>query len=88
MVSKKVTIKNPTGLHLRPAGILCNEAIKYQSKVTFGYCGGTANAKSVISILAAGVQCGEVIRLTATGEDEQKAIGAVTEALTKSLKED
>ena len=40
MVSKKVTIKNPTGLHLRPAGILCNEAIKYRSKVTFGYCGG------------------------------------------------
>ena len=26
MVSKKVTVKNPTGLHLRPAGILCNEA--------------------------------------------------------------
>ena len=23
MVSQKVTIKNPTGLHLRPAGILC-----------------------------------------------------------------
>ena len=26
MVSQKVTIKNPTGLHLRPAGILCKEA--------------------------------------------------------------
>ena len=24
MVSQKITIKNPTGLHLRPAGILCN----------------------------------------------------------------
>lgn len=23
MVSQKVVIKNPTGLHLRPAGILC-----------------------------------------------------------------
>ena len=28
MVSKKVTVKNPTGLHLRPAGILCNEALE------------------------------------------------------------
>ena len=27
MVSQKVVIKNPTGLHLRPAGILCKEAI-------------------------------------------------------------
>ena len=25
MVSQKVVIKNPTGLHLRPAGILCKE---------------------------------------------------------------
>ena len=31
MVSQKVTIKNPTGLHLRPAGILCKEAVKYQA---------------------------------------------------------
>lgn len=39
MVSKKVTVKNPTGLHLRPAGILCNEAMKYQSQITFVYDG-------------------------------------------------
>ena len=25
MVNQKVVIKNPTGLHLRPAGILCKE---------------------------------------------------------------
>ena len=28
MVSKKVTIKNPTGLHLRPAGELCKTAMQ------------------------------------------------------------
>ena len=31
MVSQKITVNNPSGLHLRPAGILCNEAIKYSS---------------------------------------------------------
>lgn len=35
MVSQKVTIKNPTGLHLRPAGILCKEAMQFKSHVTF-----------------------------------------------------
>ena len=34
MVSQKVTIKNPTGLHLRPAGILCKEAMQFKSHVT------------------------------------------------------
>ena len=35
MVSRKVTIKNPTGLHLRPAGILCKEAMQFKSLITF-----------------------------------------------------
>ena len=63
MVSKKVTVKNPTGLHLRPAGILCNEAMKYQSQITFVYDGGMANAKSVLSVLGACVKCGNEIEL-------------------------
>ena len=45
MVSQKVKIINPTGLHLRPAGNLCKEAMKYKSKITFEYSGNTANAK-------------------------------------------
>lgn len=89
MVSRDITIDSALGIHLRPAGAMCEEAVKYNSKISFEYGEGkTANAKSVISILAAGVKCGDVIRLTATGEDEQKALDAVTEAFTKSLKED
>ena len=73
MVNKKVTVKNPTGLHLRPAGILCNEAMKYQSQITFVYEGGMANAKSVLSVLGACVKCGDEIELTCEGIDEQEA---------------
>ena len=34
MVSQKVVIKNPTGLHLRPAGILCKDAMQFKSHIT------------------------------------------------------
>ena len=37
MVSKKVTIKNPTGLHLRPAGELCKTAMQFKAKITFSF---------------------------------------------------
>ena len=37
MVSQKVVIKNPTGLHLRPAGILCKEAMQFSSLITFTF---------------------------------------------------
>ena len=53
MVSQKVAIKNPTGLHLRPAGELCKAAMQYKSLITFKYGDNTANAKSVLSVLGA-----------------------------------
>ena len=37
MVSQKVIIQNPSGLHLKPAGLLCNLAIRYKALVTFTY---------------------------------------------------
>ena len=53
MVSQKVTIKNPTGLHLRPAGNLCKEAMRFKCTITFSFRELTANAKSVLSVLSA-----------------------------------
>ena len=87
MVSKKVTIKNPTGLHLRPAGELCKTAIQFKSKVTFAFDGGTSNAKSVLSVLGACVRGGEVIELVCEGEDEQTALEHLVDLLEHSLQE-
>lgn len=74
MVSQKVIIKNPTGLHLRPAGELCKAAMQYKSKVTFEYSGNTANAKSVLSVLGACIKSGDEITLICDGEDEEEAL--------------
>ena len=52
MVCQKVKIKNPAGLHLRPAGKLCDEAIKYRAKISFQKGNATTNAKSLLSVLA------------------------------------
>ena len=68
---------------------MCDQAIKYKSKISFNYGDGkTANAKSVISILASSVKCGQEIVLEADGEDEEEAINAVAQAFKESLKND
>ena len=74
MVSKEVKITNPTGLHLRPAGNLCKQAMRYKSKVTFNYDGNIANAKSVLSVLGACIKTGDVITLICEGDDEEEAL--------------
>ena len=68
---------------------MCEEAVKYKSTVTFGYGEGkSANGKSIISILASGVKCGETINLMADGEDEKEALEAVAQAFINAIKDD
>lgn len=87
MVSQKVTIQNPTGLHLRPAGILCKEAIKYQSHITFKFKEHAFNAKSVLSVLGAGVKRGQELEFICEGVDEQEALNAIIAIIENGLGE-
>ena len=87
MVSRKVVIKNPTGLHLGPAGILCKEAMKFKSLITFSFKGNTANAKSVLSVLGACVKCGDEVEFTCEGIDEEEALQALITAIEGGLGE-
>ena len=87
MVSQKVTVKNPTGLHLRPAGILCKEAMQFKSHITFRYRENTANAKSVLSVLGACIKSGDEIELVCEGEDEHEVLVALVHAIERGLGE-
>ncbi|WP_026505148.1 HPr family phosphocarrier protein [Butyrivibrio sp. NC3005] len=87
MVSQKVVISNPTGLHIRPAGILCKVAMRYKSLITFQVRDNVANAKSVLSVLGASVKCGDEIIFTCTGTDEQEALKGMVEAVESGLGE-
>lgn len=87
MVSAKVKIKNPAGLHLRPAGIFCNAACRYESSVYFIYRDTRSNAKSVLSVLGACIKCGDEIELVCEGNDEEEALSAMLDAVNSGLGE-
>ena len=87
MVSQKVKVNNLIGLHLRPAGKLCNEAMKYKCLITFHYKDVTANAKSVLSVLGACVKSGDEIELICEGENEEEALKKMVEAIEAGLGE-
>lgn len=87
MVSQKVEIKNPTGLHLRPAGILCKEAMQFKSLITFRFRESTANAKSVLSVLGACIKYGDEIEFFCEGEDEEEALKTIIATIESGLGE-
>ena len=87
MITQKVVIKNPTGLHLRPAGNLCKVAMNFKSHITFMYGENSANAKSVLSVLGACIKCGDELEFRCEGPDEQEAMQALIDAIENGLGE-
>lgn len=87
MVSQKATIKNLTGLHITPAGLLCETAAQFKSKISFRYKDTTGNAKSVLSVLAACVKSGDEIELICEGDDEVEAMTAMLKVIEDGLGE-
>lgn len=89
MVNKSLVVTCPLGIHLRPAGAMCDAALKYTSEVKFKYRDGkVSDAKSVLSILAAGVKCGDEIDIFCNGVDEEMALEEVYHTLVEALKDE
>lgn len=91
MINGKVKIKNPTGLHLRPAGLFCKTAMKYDSKITIRkktrFEDVTANAKSVLSVLGACIKSGDEIEIICEGDDETNALNEMIRLVESGLGE-
>lgn len=87
MVSKKVMIVNPSGLHLRPAGRLSQEAVKFKSSIIIDHKGRKIVAKSVLNVMAAGVNRGEEVEVSCEGPDEAEALEAIVKVIEDGLGE-
>ena len=77
MTEKKLIVKSPMGLHLRPAGTLCKVALRYDSRILIRFRNKEFNAKSILGILSACVQQNDEILLVCSGPDEAEAAEAV-----------
>ncbi|MEE1031505.1 MAG: HPr family phosphocarrier protein [Ruminococcus sp.] len=67
-------IKDEIGIHARPAGLLVKEAKKYESKITVGKDGKTAEARKLMALMGLSVKCGDEVEVTVEGADEEKAL--------------
>lgn len=63
------TIKTPI-LHTRHAGLLVQEAKRYQSDITLTKGEKRVNAKGILAVLGLGVRKGDLIEVTVEGVDE------------------
>lgn len=83
-----LTIHNKVGLHARPAALFVQTANRYKSNILVVKDEQVANAKSILSVLALGVEQGAVVSIKAEGEDEVEAIEALKELVESNFGEE
>ena len=87
MVSQKVVIKNPSGLHARPASILVQAAGKCRSDVILVYGEKRIQAKSILNLMAAAIKSGSEVVIECTGESEEEDLKTLVELIESGLGE-
>ncbi len=87
MISRTLTVVNPSGLHLRPAGVLSQTAMRFKSEIILESGDKRIIAKSVLNVMAAGIKCGAKINVVCNGPDEEEALEALSKAIESGLGE-
>ena len=74
------------GLHARPAALLAQRAKSFSSQATLTAHGRTANARSVVAIMALGVRQGDELTIHASGADARRAVAGLVAGIQDALR--
>ena len=73
------------GIHARLAGMLVKEVKKFDSKITLSAKGKTMDAGKLMMIMGMGIKQGDVVTVSAEGEDEDTVIAAMEKFFKENL---
>lgn len=74
MVTKKITIKIPTGLEARPVALLVQVASRYESSVFVECEDKKVNAKSIMGMMSLGIAAGKKLQLPPVEKMKKKQL--------------
>lgn len=77
IATRRVSLPNSDGLHLRAAALLAQTAGEFHSDIRVVYRNRAADAKSVLDLLSLVAEQGSELDLEARGPDSSMAINAV-----------
>jgi phosphocarrier protein HPr len=80
-----IRIKDPEGLHARPASRLVRMCHSFQSEIMLHFRGAGANGKNITEVLSLGAEKGDIISFVIRGSDEEDAAAALLEMMGESI---
>lgn len=91
MRTDELEIRNPSGLHARPAALFVRTASGFASSVRIeNLTTGSAvvDAKSILGVMSSGAARGHRIRVTVAGSDEDAALHTIRELVASGIGEE
>ena len=82
-----LTIHHAVGLHARPAALFVQTAKQFRSNLKVIHGAKEANGKSILNVLALGVDQDAAITLQAEGEDADQALAALKNLIENNFGE-
>jgi phosphotransferase system HPr (HPr) family protein len=84
-----VTMRNPHGLHARPAHLWVQTANSFASRLRVGRAGEEmVDGKSIMGIMMLAAECGTDLTLEAEGPDCEEQVRAIRELVDSGFGED
>lgn len=87
LFSKPLTLHNPNGLHARPAAVLAQAAKGFNASIYLHKQTQSANAKSLVAIMALQTVQGDTLQVSAAGQDAEMAINTLVALLAEGCGE-
>lgn len=92
MAETEIEVRNPSGLHARPAATFVRAAGAFTADVSITNltrdADRSASAKSVLGVMGLGVARGHRIRIAAEGSDAEEAVARLAELVGSGLGEE
>ncbi len=79
---KRLNIRNPQGLHARPAAVFVRVAKQFKSTVWVRKGRRVVDGKSIMGILTLAAERGSLVELIAHGPDAREALHALEQILS------
>ena len=87
MIKGKTTVKNKSGLHLRPASELAAIAGKLGSKITLVAGDKTVDPRSILILMGAGIRKGTEVEIICEGDTEEEDLKIMLDAIDSGFGE-
>ncbi|MBE6122418.1 MAG: HPr family phosphocarrier protein [Solobacterium sp.] len=85
MIELQITVKDPQGIHARPAGRITSALLGYESFVTLWKGEKDYDVKKLLSFMGSELKCGEQVVIRVEGPDEEKCAEAVKQLFDENL---